>query len=421
MKPKGKLINYGGFIEPLFEREAYFLGSSPVPKKVLQPNGDWTDSLPVGEHQNKRGIETSNCTAFGATDEIEQYEFKAFGEKNEYSDRWVGIISGTTSRGNDPQKVYEAIRKYGLIPEEMLPFSDDIQTVEEYYSFKGADKDACYREGQRWLERKDFKHEWVFDPSQPWEEKLNNIKVALKYSPLAVAVSAWTQDNRGVYVRFGVDNHWTTLYKFEDYEHFKDSYEPFIKLGDMELRYCKRIHIEKKSTPEQKKSWLDALTQFFKAFLSPKESEEVIKQITPVLAPETDPKRDLLDEFCKAIQDYEGYFSPSTKYPKGSRSWRNHNPGNIKCLPVKNARAKGIDTLGFCTFQDYDTGYMALKVMIANACSGKSKVYSPEMTILQFFEKYAPTGDNNKPNLYAKFVADKLKVGTDYQIKNLVK
>ena len=233
-----------GFLPPVFEPEAYFLGSSPIPQKVLEPLGDWTDSLPTDEPQSLRGIETSNCTAFGTTNQIEQYEFKAFGERNNYSDRWLGIVAGTTPVGNDPQKVYEAVRKFGLIPEAMLPFRDDFQTAEEYYSFKGADMDACYVEGKRWLEQKSFLHEWVFGPDAT--NKPEKMKTALQYSPLALAVNAWTLRD-GKYVAIGNENHWTTCFNFNGLEKIFDSYDPFRKIVDQPVHFCKRIHLEKRT------------------------------------------------------------------------------------------------------------------------------------------------------------------------------
>ena len=126
--------------------------------------------------------------------------YRLFGQKINYSDRWVGIIAGTGEGGNDPHTVCEAIRKYGLIPEEMLPFRDDLKDINEYYSFKGANKEACYEAGRKWLEQYDFKHEWVYSGYIPEDEKKNNRKVALKMSPLGISVYAWGQDSSGIFV-----------------------------------------------------------------------------------------------------------------------------------------------------------------------------------------------------------------------------
>jgi len=118
-----------------------------------------------------------------------------------------------------------------------------------------------------------------------------------------------------------------------------------------------------------------------------------------------------LDLWCEAIKEHEGYFA-------GSRSFRNNNPGNLKYLGQTGSIGK--DKNGFAIFSTYEAGYEALKRMLTNACTGKSNVYSPTMTLYEFFAKYAPSSDNNNPNIYAETVANKLKVSPTVQIKTLI-
>jgi len=242
--------NHKGFIEPVIDETHWILGGGNAPFTEIEPDGDWTEYLPSEEKQNIRGIETYNCTSFNTLNAIEVLMYRLFGERVNYSDRWLGIVAGTSAEqgGNDPHTVCEAIRKYGLIPEEMLPFSDEITTAKEYYSFKGGDEAACRQAGQDWLKKYDFKHEWVFRQSQPLDEKLNNMKVALKNSPLSMSVWAWQVDNRGVYVSAGAPNHWTSSYGFQNLiAKAFDSYEPFRKLVDQNYLYCKRYSIVKRT------------------------------------------------------------------------------------------------------------------------------------------------------------------------------
>lgn len=239
------------FKEPIIDSTQYILGSvGNLPVNELVPSGNWKDYLPDPEVQQKRGIETYDCTGFNTLNAIETLIFRQYGIRVNYSDRWVGIIAGTSVEkgGNDPHVVAEAIRKYGLIPEEMLPFSDDLQSAEEYYSFKGMTKEqieACYEEGRKWLREWRLGHDWVFRPSQPTEEKINNMKVALKSSPLCVSVYAWAQDQRGVYVSYGQPNHWTSVFAQEQFTNVFDSYDPFIKQVEQDYLYCKRFTILK--------------------------------------------------------------------------------------------------------------------------------------------------------------------------------
>ncbi len=279
---------YKGFIEPKIDNTHYFLGAGMVPQVVLQPNSDWSDSLPETERQNK-GFETYGCTSFNTLNAIEMLMFKKFGVRVNYSDRWVGIIAGTKAPGNDPHTVCEAIRKNGLIPEDMLPYSDDLQNVEEYYSFKGANEIECRRAGREWLRQYDFKHEWVFDKNQPFNEKLLNIKTALKYSPLALSVYAWSETN-GVYWKAGSENHWTSAFAQPRLSKIFDSYDPFIKDVDQNFSYCKRFSIEQNVTKENVGGFLQVLKLLLEwAGLIAKQQVPTVEVKPPVIAPTKPP------------------------------------------------------------------------------------------------------------------------------------
>lgn len=127
--------------------------------------------------------------------------------------------------------------------------------------------------------------------------------------------------------------------------------------------------------------------------------------------PKEEPKKDLLNLMCLAIQKHEGWF-------EGSRSWRNKNPGNLRY--VGQAKAIGKDKSNFAVFATYEDGFNTLKGMIKNAVNGGSKVYKPDMTLNEFFAVYAPAFDENDPQNYAKVVAKEMGVEVSFQIKNLV-
>lgn len=243
--------NYG-FIAPVITPEHWVLGASAMPLVIRTELADWEPALSYNELQNKK-FETYNCTSFNTLKQIQMYMKLVFGINVNYSDRFLGIMAGTKAPGNDPQIVCEAIRHYGLIPEEMLPFSDDLENIDEYYSFKGADREACLAEGRRWLERFEFFHEWAFGDGLSVEDRLKNMEISLKTSPLALAMYAWYPDGDGVYIKAGRENHWTLVYKIEDLKRIvqrvSDSYEPFLKIADQEINFCKRIYIERKPDP----------------------------------------------------------------------------------------------------------------------------------------------------------------------------
>lgn len=135
------------------------------------------------------------------------------------------------------------------------------------------------------------------------------------------------------------------------------------------------------------------------------------------------PETKLLDQWCLAIQNHEGYYLPGEHVqdvgPNGSLSYRNKNPGNIKF--VGQARAIGKDVKGFCVFATYADGYAELKDMLTRCATGKNGPrYRSDMTLLEFFQVYAPSSDSNNPYSYAYQVAKALKVDINTKIYTLV-
>ena len=88
-----------------------------------------------------------------------------------------------------------------LIPEEMLPMSG-VDNIDEYYSFKGADK-ACLKAGQDWLAKHDFKYEDVFKPNEPLEEKNQEDNNSLKVFHSWRFSRSLDYGRAGVYIRMG--------------------------------------------------------------------------------------------------------------------------------------------------------------------------------------------------------------------------
>jgi len=130
----------------------------------------------------------------------------------------------------------------------------------------------------------------------------------------------------------------------------------------------------------------------------------------PVPSEPEKPAESKLEIWGLAIREMEGWF-------EGSRSWRNQNPGNLKFVGQHGAAQ---DKDGFAIFKTYEQGWNTLKQMLKNAAIGRSRVYSPEDSLVEFFSKYAPASDNNKPLQYASFVAGRIGVDKNTKIKTLV-
>lgn len=258
--------NYG-FIAPVIEEKNYVFGASPLTQNVLQPDGQWLSLLPKFEPQRKQ-LETSNCTGFGSLNIIEILLRKLNIEDN-YSDRYLGIVAGTYPPGNDPNTVAQAVRHNGVLEEKYLPFSDDLATVDEYYSFNGADETDCRAKGKKWLELFDYGHEYVPNNQISMME-------ALKYSPLGASVVAWQQEDGLYYKRpEQQDNHWITIVGYEEGQYWViyDSYEsdssPIKKLRwDYPFGYVKRYSLGVRPEIKETLSWMErillALKEYFK-------------------------------------------------------------------------------------------------------------------------------------------------------------
>lgn len=134
---------------------------------------------------------------------------------------------------------------------------------------------------------------------------------------------------------------------------------------------------------------------------------EVLKKLIAVKKME----KTNIQKWALSIQEHEGFYT-------GSRSERNHNPGNIKYIGQKTATGKDKD--GFAIFTTYQQGFDALCHQLTIACDGRSRVYRPDMTLYEFFAVYAPSSDNNDPKSYAEKVAKDIGVLPTIQIRFLL-
>jgi len=243
------------FIEfPILADEYIFGSRNEVKGEITRFDGDWRPYAPKYEAQYKNGFEPMSCTSMGTQNAISiLLEEKYSIPDEDYAVRYTATRSGTTRQGNSPHKVAETIRKDGLLYEGRYPFSDDINTWEEYYAPVPKEK---VTEGKKWLKDWTFKHDWVLTPSTNKAETQERIQDALLFSPIGIAVNAWVDEN-GVYFRKGRDNHWTLLVAMDkDYYYILDSYAPFIKKlsKDYGFSYAKRYSVV--HTP---KCWLSGL------------------------------------------------------------------------------------------------------------------------------------------------------------------
>lgn len=396
-------MNYG-YKKPVFDfTKDYQLGGfTKVPAEILRPDGQWDAYLPTDEFQSLH-FETNNCTAFATTNCIEAIMRRRMNPSN-YSDRFLGIVAGTTEEGNDPNTVAEAWRKNGAVDENDLPMT---QTLAEYYKPRPM-TEPYVSKGKDWLAKWKLRHEYV-----PGDAA--SMKEALTYSPLGAAVSAWSQVN-GLYVRFREDNHWITIYGYEDGKYWKafDSYDNTHKKLSWDFTFgtVKRYSVtvnDDLSILEQIVSLYSQVVSFLTVWLT--EVKPLNDAETPVIVFEK-PKENRIHAWADAIQIYEGY-------APGTRSYRNRNPGNLKYTSyTRTLGPTGFDKQNFCIFPTVAVGYAALCTFLSDAAKGELGAYRG-VDLYGFFNRYCPASDGNKPKHYAEYVSQQISVSPYTKIANL--
>ena len=119
-------------------------------------------------------------------------------------------------------------------------------------------------------------------------------------------------------------------------------------------------------------------------------------------------------DLAKCIEDYED----------APKIW--NNPGALRWSPFMSYQ-KG----GFARFNTYAEGFEALLHQLYIVCNGKSPAYNraakklglkdcSELTLLQFFEIYAPSSDKNNPRRYTETVAQELETTIETKMKEFV-
>lgn len=223
-----------GYIAPVIETKKdginYVLGSANLAEPIINPSGDWMPYLPVSERQNHRGVETNGCTLHGTESAIEQQIIFKTGKKVNYSERYLTNVAKTRGIldprvGADPHKIAEMRRKdSGTIPEERAPWSDDIQTAEEYYSLDTA---PLITEAKKWYGEWQVSHKWLWTTNISPAEKRARIQDALTKGTVCASVKAW-HHRKGLYYKpeGSQDNHWVNIPQAKGNEPYKclDSY-----------------------------------------------------------------------------------------------------------------------------------------------------------------------------------------------------
>lgn len=267
IKKEGTLRPHGFRAQEITPDQWVLGANTKIKGPVLMPGGHgWKAYLPPDELQNRNGLETMNCSNYGTLNCWETLGFRVLGMRFNWSERYTGVGTGTTEYGNYPHNVAEIIRtEIGLIDEELLPFSDDINEWDEYYSPKPMDPKLLAK-GKAFLKKYELGHDWVF-VNGTLAEKQAKMKEALQYSPLGVSVLAWKERKGKMWKNVGEpDSHWVELYDFEDgvcwyvFDHYDNTHK--VLEWDYDFGYCKRYAITALTVVlDEEKNWIQRLIE----------------------------------------------------------------------------------------------------------------------------------------------------------------
>jgi len=124
----------------------------------------------------------------------------------------------------------------------------------------------------------------------------------------------------------------------------------------------------------------------------------------------------IIDRLISAITEHEGWHPVgSEQSPSGSRSYRHHNPGNLRTSPF----AYKIED-GYAVFKNDEIGRLALHFDILKKAAGQtSTTLGPESTLRELIFTYAPPQDNNNSEAYLADVVAKTGVPETLTLKEL--
>lgn len=223
------------FVYPELNEEHPKYGASFLAAPVIRPDGDWRKSLPPGEEQRRNGVEPSSCYVEANQHAIATIEENQLGEHdNNYSARFNTLLSFGTPQGGNPIAGGDSIRHDGLVKEEIMPHGPDLQSWEEYHSWKGVDETKVRIEGQQDLNKKKRNFGVLITRELPLATKYTLLKEGLKRSPIPISIWGAT-DSDGNYMQKpdGVnDTHLVEATYVDDNNaiYVLDTYRPFEKV-----------------------------------------------------------------------------------------------------------------------------------------------------------------------------------------------
>lgn len=224
-----------------------------IPWESRNVSGDWSKYFGQWEGQKKGDVDTNCCWAFAGNEVLEdQLEFlwvtnrfsetdKKWFQDNGYIDsdgdfylsrRYIPIISGVTTNGNDEAEFWRLTKINGAIPNAVLPFTN----IPEYFDVNKITP-AMVTLGKEFLKRVDVQYQEL--GTRFFRRDPDQIRLALFQSELQIGIPCPSIDKYNqVKLKWEGNTqaqHSVALYKYDDiadpeYPYFiYDQYNPILK------------------------------------------------------------------------------------------------------------------------------------------------------------------------------------------------
>lgn len=246
-------------LTPIVKTKDYFQdGKTKIVYAVSNQTADFTKYLPTNEPQ-AYAFDTNECSTISATkcleiifnsirndfsvEELKTLQDAGYIDENgnfNFSERFSGIMAGTSINGNSQNVVAESIRKFGLLPqrdlnysmEQSQKFSNQFDMCRDYYN-PIAVTDAMKEKAKKIFDIVTIKYEWIWangSKSCPAETMLKGLKQA----PIQVGTPICSPWNITTPIKPCGDktvHHATTIYKVDENGLLGDldHYTPYLK------------------------------------------------------------------------------------------------------------------------------------------------------------------------------------------------
>jgi hypothetical protein len=217
---------------------------------VINESGNWDAYDSVHERQSGVYFDSMGCASFSANRTLQkrlnfqldhnqlpveivarciELGFIVDGRFN-FSDRYLAKVSGTTRKGNYFVNVWDAIRKYGLVPEALWPFDayarNPVFDWDDYYAVI---PQAVMDVGQEFLKMFDVTYAWLVAGGSATDKQFESW---LKVSPIQIGTATCPGWNSSEVVNSCGNpvNHAITLSSLVgSKKRIVDHYSPFVK------------------------------------------------------------------------------------------------------------------------------------------------------------------------------------------------